>query len=90
MSYHLILAHFINEGHFARHIRKMRALYQERQAPLVEAASRELDGLLEMNAVEDGLHLIGWLPDKMNDQFVSRQASKPFRCCRARPFLSGP
>lgn len=40
-----ILAHFINEGHFARHIRKMRALYQDRQAALIEAASRELDGL---------------------------------------------
>ena len=70
-----ILAHFINEGHFARHIRKMRALYQERQAALIEAASRELDGLLEVNAAEAGMHLIGWLPDKMNDQFVSRKAA---------------
>lgn len=32
------LADFIIEGHFARHIRRMRALYAERQALLVEAA----------------------------------------------------
>ena len=53
----------------------MRALYQERQAALIEAASRELDGLLEVKAAEAGMHLIGWLPDKMDDQFVSRKAA---------------
>lgn len=70
-----ILSDFINEGYFARHIIKMRALYQERQAILIGAASRELDGLLEVNPAEAGMHLIGWLPDKANDQFISRQAA---------------
>ncbi len=70
-----ILSDFINEGYFARHIIKMRALYQERQAILIEAASRELEGLLELNTAEAGMHLIGWLPDKSNDQFISRQAA---------------
>jgi GntR family transcriptional regulator/MocR family aminotransferase len=37
-----ILADFIAEGHFAHHIRRMRTLYAERQAVLVESATREL------------------------------------------------
>jgi GntR family transcriptional regulator/MocR family aminotransferase len=70
-----ILSDFINEGYFARHIIKMRALYQERQAILIEALSRQLDGLIEVNAAEAGMHLIGWLPHNVNDQFISRQAA---------------
>lgn len=36
------LADFITEGHFARRIRRMRALYAERQAALVDAARATL------------------------------------------------
>jgi GntR family transcriptional regulator/MocR family aminotransferase len=70
-----ILSDFINEGYFARHIIRMRALYQERQAILIEAAERELGGLLEVNSAEAGMHLIGWLPNKVDDQLISRQAA---------------
>jgi GntR family transcriptional regulator/MocR family aminotransferase len=88
-----ILTEFLNEGYFARHVRKMRALYQERQAILIAAASRELDGLLEVRPAEAGMHLIGWLPDNSDDQFISRQAAKvgidirplSFYCIEAKP-----
>src|SRR5207245_851758 len=56
------LADFINEGHFARHIRRMRTLYEERQAILVAAARRELEGLIEVAPADAGMHLVGWLP----------------------------
>jgi GntR family transcriptional regulator / MocR family aminotransferase len=39
-----VLAEFIVEGHFLRHLRRMRALYTERQAALVREAVRELLG----------------------------------------------
>jgi GntR family transcriptional regulator/MocR family aminotransferase len=70
-----ILAGFISDGHFARHVRRMRALYQERQAILIEAAERELYGLLEVNTAEAGMHLIGWLPNNVSDQSISRHAA---------------
>ncbi len=54
------LADFIEEGHFARHLRRMRTLYAERQADLVQAASADLGGILEVPAIDAGLHLIGW------------------------------
>ena len=42
------LADFIEQGHFARHVRRMRKLYAERQACLVDAANAELSGMLEI------------------------------------------
>src|SRR6185503_14845528 len=44
------LADFIEQGHFARHVRRMRSLYAERQAYLVDAANAELSGMLEIEA----------------------------------------
>jgi GntR family transcriptional regulator/MocR family aminotransferase len=68
------LTDFIEEGHFARHVRKMRALYAERQNVLVEAAKSELAGCLEVPSDEAGVHLIGWLPDGIGDENASQKA----------------
>ncbi len=70
----VVLTDFIAEGHFARHIRRMRALYAERQAILVEAAGKELEGMLEVSPADAGMHLIGWLGDGVDDVAVSARA----------------
>lgn len=70
-----VLADFINEGHFARHIRRMRTLYAERQAMLVETARREMDNLIEINPHEAGIHLVGWLADGIDDRKASEAAA---------------
>jgi GntR family transcriptional regulator/MocR family aminotransferase len=62
-----VLTDFIIEGHFEHHLRRMRTLYAERQQVLVEAARRELAGLIDLEPCETGLHLIGWLPDHSDD-----------------------
>jgi GntR family transcriptional regulator/MocR family aminotransferase len=71
-----ILADFINEGHFTRHIRRMRSLYRERQHVLVEAAARDLHGLLDVAPAEAGMHLVAWLPQGMNDRNASARAAR--------------
>jgi GntR family transcriptional regulator/MocR family aminotransferase len=59
-----VLADFMIEGHFTRHLRRMRTLYAERRGALLEAAR----GLpLEIDSAEAGIHCIGWLPDGMDD-----------------------
>jgi GntR family transcriptional regulator / MocR family aminotransferase len=63
------------EGRLARHLRRMRTLYAERQGVLVEAARRELAGLLDVAPAETGTHVIGWLPRGVIDQAASRRAS---------------
>jgi GntR family transcriptional regulator/MocR family aminotransferase len=56
-----ILCDFISEGHFARHVRRMRELYAERLGVLLESARQRLAGLLEIPAIEAGLRTVGWL-----------------------------
>lgn len=70
-----LVAEFLAEGHFARHIRRMRTLYAERQAALVSAARRECAGLLEVAPADAGMHLVAWLPKGSIDREVSRRAA---------------
>jgi len=72
----IVLTDFIVQGHFARHIRLMRELYAERQAYLVEVATRYLDGLLAIHPAEAGMHLVGPLPAGMEDQAVALRAEQ--------------
>jgi len=70
------LATFLHEGHFVRHIRQMRQLYQERQVTLVDLARETLAGKLELQPAVAGMHLIGWLPGKQDDRQVARAAAR--------------
>jgi len=70
------LADFIAEGHFARHVRRMRALYAHRAATLASAVHAELDGVLSVAPPTAGLHLIGWLPPETDDTAAAIRASR--------------
>lgn len=70
-----VLTEFITEGHFGRHLRRMRTLYQERRALLLDAARRELTGLLDVQASDAGLRAIGWLPQGTDDRLAARHAA---------------
>ncbi len=66
------LADFIVEGHFRRHLRRMRIIYAERRAALLEAA-RSMP--LEIHGPEAGFHCIGYLPEGMDDLALVRKAA---------------
>ncbi len=65
-----VVADFMVEGHFQRHIRRMRTLYAERQALLHQMLTRRLSGLLEVQPYTAGMHLVAWLPPEMESQPV--------------------
>ncbi|GHO80111.1 GntR family transcriptional regulator [Ktedonobacter sp. SOSP1-85] len=71
----LALADFIAEGHFARHLRKMRGLYRERRNALIEALTQEFGEMLDIIVPEAGMHLVAWLPEGMSAQRAVQQAS---------------
>jgi GntR family transcriptional regulator/MocR family aminotransferase len=71
----MVLADFITEGHFERHVRRMRAVYAERQHDLIDALRTECDGLVSASPAGSGMHLIGWLPQGVEDVDVSRRAA---------------
>jgi len=72
----LVVAEFIEDGHFVRHIRRMRQLYSERQAVLLESTRRELGGVLEMQRQNSGMCQVGWLPAQDDDSVASRLAAQ--------------
>jgi len=70
-----VVAEFIAEGHFTRHLRRMRGLYAERQAALVEAAKRDLAGQFDVRRTQTGIHLVGWLSEGTDDRFIAQRAA---------------
>ena len=72
----LVLAEFIREGHFVRHLRHMRAVYAERLAVLLDEAEQKLAGLLEISAVGAGLQTTGWLAEGLDAESVAAAAAK--------------
>lgn len=72
-----VLCDFITEGHFARHIRRMRQVYAERLGVLLEASQQRLAGLLDVSDVEAGLQTSGWLaPGIAEDDAVAAAAAR--------------
>ncbi len=93
--YQAVMADFIREGHFARHIRRMRVLYIERRTALVEAIRKELGHQLEVIGAEAGMHLVALLPQGVSDVAISKRAAEmgisamPLSSCYAKPPLRG-
>jgi GntR family transcriptional regulator/MocR family aminotransferase len=69
-----VVAEFISEGHFVRHLRRMRNLYLERQKVLLRAAAAELNGIMSFEPADAGMHLVGWLAPGVDDRKVSAVA----------------
>lgn len=58
-SIQAVLAAFINEGHFATHLRRMREIYRERHQAFRDAAEKRLHGLLDFSPSTAGFHVVG-------------------------------
>lgn len=57
-----VLRDFMEQGHFGRHIRKMRDLYEQRLGVFKEGMERKLGGLVTLGPTDAGLQTVGWLP----------------------------
>ncbi|CAN7570548.1 PLP-dependent aminotransferase family protein [Rhizobium sp. LjRoot30] len=68
----LALAEFIGDGHFASHLRRMRALYAERRAVFIEAGQKALSGLAQLDCSESGLNGLAWLEGHRKDRLAHR------------------
>ena len=92
-----VVAEFMAQGHFAAHIRRIRALYREQRDALTETLTRRAGGRLEVTPPDQGMHLIAWLRDGSSDTdiesvaqragIVVRAISRFYRKARPRPGL---
>jgi len=71
-----VAAEFIREGHFARHIRRMRPIYAERRRGLVAAIGDELGNRASVSGDEAGMHLAVIIERLRNDQKIATKAAE--------------
>jgi GntR family transcriptional regulator/MocR family aminotransferase len=69
-----VLADFISAGHLARHIRRMRGLYEERRDALLRASRDWLGDRVTFGDTAAGMLALAWLPREMDDRRVSERA----------------
>jgi GntR family transcriptional regulator/MocR family aminotransferase len=67
---------FIREGHFARHIRRMRLLYSERRTALVKSIREQFGSSLEIHGTQAGMHLAVTLPKGLSDREIATKAAR--------------
>lgn len=60
-----VLCDFIVEGHFGRHLRRMRDLYAQRLEALLHFGRRYMNGLLELSDTKAGLYIAAFLRNGM-------------------------
>ena len=70
-----VVTRFMADGHFARHIRRMRGLYAERRAALACALSEAFSDTLRIELQAGGMHLLARLPASADDVSLSQRAN---------------
>jgi GntR family transcriptional regulator/MocR family aminotransferase len=73
--YQAVLTDFIREGHFGRHIHRMRVLYQGRRDALAASIDQELGSMVEVVGSEAGMHLTVTLQNGADDMSIAQRAS---------------
>ncbi|MFJ2684284.1 PLP-dependent aminotransferase family protein [Pseudomonas sp. NPDC087342] len=68
------VARFIEEGHFGRHLKKMRNLYAYRQQLLAQALLAKLSTQLSIDPQVGGMHLLARLDKSLDDCRISENA----------------
>lgn len=71
-----VLARFLAEGHYASHIRRMRAVYSTRHDALIHAIRHQFDDALQVIGGDAGLHLVLGLPHGVDDHAVVHDAQR--------------
>jgi GntR family transcriptional regulator/MocR family aminotransferase len=70
------LAEMLRQGHFARHLRRTRRLYQERRAALLAGLERRLAGVVTWRDAGAGLHLMVTLRPGLSEVDAARRAAE--------------
>jgi GntR family transcriptional regulator/MocR family aminotransferase len=92
-----VVAEFMQQGHFAAHIRRMRQMYREQRDALAETLARRAGSRLKVDVPDQGMHLVAYLEDGASDLAVEaaaqhagivvRAISRFYRAAPARPGL---
>ena len=63
LLYQAVLALFIDEGHFERHLRRMRKVYERRRNALLESFDTHFGERARLSGAESGMHVLVHIED---------------------------
>lgn len=69
-----VAAAFLSEGHFARHLRRMRIAYKSRRQALASALMQQFDGDIQLTLPPGGLHIVARFPRHGSDRSLAARA----------------
>jgi GntR family transcriptional regulator/MocR family aminotransferase len=69
-----VVADFIEQGHFAAHLRRMRLQYKDQRDVLVAALRQRLGSGITVDPPDQGMHLVAYLRRGLNDVAIERAA----------------
>jgi GntR family transcriptional regulator / MocR family aminotransferase len=82
-----VAAAFMEEGHFAAHIRRMREMYRDQRDTLVSAIRRRLSDHLTVDPPDQGMHLVAYTRAGLSDVAIARAAREQGVIVRAMSSL---
>jgi GntR family transcriptional regulator/MocR family aminotransferase len=86
----VVLADFIAEGHYERHLRRMRGVYAERLQAVVESAARYCGDAFRLRPIAAGLHLVGDLSDLADHEAAAAAAARKIEVMPLSSFCLSP
>jgi GntR family transcriptional regulator/MocR family aminotransferase len=69
-----VVAAFMQQGHFARHLRRMRTLYAARRRALTAALYEAFGARIVVELAAGGMHLLARFPGTADDAILARRA----------------
>ena len=74
--YQTVVAEFMQQGHFAGHIRRIRQLYREQRDALATTLSRRAADHLDVVVPDQGMHLVAYLREGKSDLDIEAAAAR--------------
>jgi len=78
----LVVADFLTQGHFARHLKKMRLLYARRRTWLADALYAAFGERIHIDQTRGGMHLVVRIRSRAGDRLLSRRAREIGLSCQ--------
>ncbi len=70
----IVLAHFMKDGHFEKHIAKMRKIYSEKRQHLIDEIEKKLGNEFFITGDDAGLHIVLQLPSYLTEKEAIEKA----------------
>nr|WP_281384376.1 PLP-dependent aminotransferase family protein [Pelagicoccus albus] len=83
ISIQATLAEFIRQGHYLRHVRKMRQLYAKRSHWLADKVLEMLGDWIELGPTDGGMHFVGFFKKPVDIRSLAKSGSEQGYAFRA-------